>query len=63
MAILEAYFDVEDGEEENLAPAVAEGGAWGRVGACVAHGLLRCSGLNPGLAVPNPHPAPAPRTP
>lgn len=30
MAILEAYFDVEDGEEENLAPAVAEGGeCWG----------------------------------
>lgn len=27
VAILEAYFDVEDGEEENLAPAVAEGGA------------------------------------
>ena len=26
MAILETYFDVEDGEEENLAPAVAEGG-------------------------------------
>ena len=26
VAILEAYFDVEDGEEENLAPAVAETG-------------------------------------
>lgn len=26
VAILETYFDVEDGEEENLAPAVAEGG-------------------------------------
>lgn len=28
VAILEAYFDVEDGEEENLAPAVAEGGTY-----------------------------------
>ena len=45
-------------------PQSLRGGAWGRVGACVAHGLLRCSGLNPGLAVPNPHPRrphPAPR--
>jgi hypothetical protein len=28
VAILESYFDVEDGEEENLAPAVAEGGTY-----------------------------------
>ena len=34
VAILEAYFDVEDGEEENLAPAVAETGGW--VGGWVA---------------------------
>lgn len=34
VAILETYFDVEDGEEENLAPAVAEGGECGGRGLC-----------------------------
>ena len=41
VAILEAYFDVEDGEEENLAPAV-EGGACPRRAA--ARVWLNCAG-------------------
>ena len=38
VALLETYFDVEDGEVENLAPAVAETGGWGVFGVCVCVG-------------------------
>lgn len=47
VAILESYFDVEDGEEENLAPAVAEGGA------------LACPPARMHAPNPNPQPQPA----
>jgi len=51
VAILETYFDVEDGEEENLAPAVAEGGERSVSRAC---GLPGQSGRQESLAVCRP---------
>ena len=71
VAILESYFDVEDGEEENLAPAVAEGGAFEkRRGAAVGRGeeeplsQVVAGGLTflAGSSLPD-HPVPAARPP